>query len=157
MMTARLDRVGASVANAMRVLPVAGEPGYPSPGEIAAGLALIFRARYGPMERLCGASAFLMSLDPEDLDTLLKAAQRDREPPRPFTGLSRRHRSPPLTPIEKRRAAQIPDFDDPDFLAKLGAGTSARDRRARLASAWNGASNRDRRDLVARATGRVNA
>ena len=152
-MTALLDRTAAAVANAMRFLPAAGEPGYPSPGEIAAGLACILRARLGPMERLCGASAFLMALDPEDLDTLLPAAQRDQEPSWPRFG--RRHRPPLLTPAEKRRAAQIPDFDDPDFLAKLGAGTTAHDRRARLASAWNGASNRDRRDLISRATARA--
>ena len=36
-MTGRLDRASAAVANALRVLPAAGEPGYPSPGEIAAG------------------------------------------------------------------------------------------------------------------------
>jgi len=34
----RLDRASAAVANALRVLPAAGDPGYPSPGEIAAGL-----------------------------------------------------------------------------------------------------------------------
>ncbi len=33
----RLDRASAAVANALRVLPAAGEPGYPSPGEIATG------------------------------------------------------------------------------------------------------------------------
>jgi len=33
----RLDRASAAVANALRVLPAAAEPGYPSPGELAAG------------------------------------------------------------------------------------------------------------------------
>ena len=32
----RLERVGAAAANALRVLPVAGDPGYSSPGDIAA-------------------------------------------------------------------------------------------------------------------------
>jgi len=33
----RLDQAGAAVATALRVLPATLEPGYPSPGEIAAG------------------------------------------------------------------------------------------------------------------------
>ena len=138
----RLDRASAAVANALRVLPAAGEPGYPSPGEIAAGLALIFRVRYGPMEKLTLASAAMMSLDPDARHELTQAVERDREPPRPFASFGRRHRPPPLTPIEKRRAAAITFDDDP---------------RAILAAAWAGASDRDRRDLVNRATGRVRA
>ena len=51
----------------------------------------------------------------------------------------RRHRPPPLTKIEQRRAAAITFDDSP---------------RAILAAAWAGASDRDRRDLVNRVTGR---
>jgi len=126
-----------------------------SPGRHAADLAVILRRRLDADARLWLAGAACLALDPDALDTLTTAAQRDLEPPQPCFG--RRHRSPLLTPVEKRRAAQIPDFDDPDFLAKLGAGTTDRDRRARLASAWNGATDRDRRDLMARVTGRVGA
>ena len=36
-MTGRLDRASAAVANAMRILPAAGEPGHMSAGESAAG------------------------------------------------------------------------------------------------------------------------
>ncbi len=141
-MTARLDRASASVANALRILPAAGEPGYPSPGEIAAGLAHILRAHCGPMERLALASAAMMALDRDNLDSLMTAAQRDLEPPWPFTSFGRGHRPPPLTKIEQRRAAAI-QFDDT--------------LRAILAAAWAGASDRDRRDLVNRATGRAAA
>ena len=122
-------------------------------GALSGELALIWRRHLGPVELCLLLATAAQAANPEDLDTLM-TAQRDREP---LTGFGRNHRSPPLTAIEKRRAEQIPDFDDPDFLAKLGAGTTAHDRRVRLASAWNGASNRDRRDLVARVTGRVNA
>ena len=150
-MTGRLDRASAAVANALRVLPAAGEPGYPSPGEIAAGLALILRARCGPMERLTLASAALMALDRDARQDLLHAAERDRQAEEfPFPGVDpelwarvcREHRPPPLTPIEKRRAAAIQFEDTP---------------RAVLAAAWAGASDRDCRDLVNRATGRVQA
>ncbi len=34
----RLDRASAAVANALRVLPSAGDPEYLSPGDLAAGL-----------------------------------------------------------------------------------------------------------------------
>ena len=147
----RLDRASAAVANALRVLPAAGEPGYPSPGEIAAGLALIFRVRYGPMERLTLASAAMMALDADARHELTQAAERDRQAeefpfpgvdPEMFRRVCREHRSPPLTPIEKRRADAI-QFDDSP--------------RAILAAAWAGASDRDRRDLVNRVTGRAAA
>ncbi len=147
----RLDRASAAVANALRVLPAAGEPGYPSPGEIAAGLATIFRDRYGPMERLTLASAAMMALDPDARHELTQAAERDRQADDwPFPGVDpelwarvcREHRPPSLTKIEQRRAAAI-QFDDTP--------------RAILATAWAGASDRDRRDLVNRATGRAAA
>ncbi len=76
-MTGRLDRAGAAVATALQILPVTGDPGHMSPGELAAGLALILRARCGPMERLTLASAALMALDRDNLDSLMTAAQRD--------------------------------------------------------------------------------
>lgn len=60
----------------------------------------------------------------------------------PWPHFGRKHRAPVLTEIEKRRAAAICFDDDP---------------RALLAAAWAGASDRDRRDLVARATGRARA
>ncbi len=120
-------------------------------GALSGDLALIWRRHLGPVELCLLLATAAQAANPEDLDTLM-TAKRDREP---LTDFGRKHRPPPLTAIEKRRAAQIPDFDDPDFLAKLGAGTTDRDRRARLASAWNGASNRDRRDLISRATARA--
>ena len=124
------------------------------PGALSGDLALIWCRHLGPVERCLMLATAAQAADPEDLATLLTAVRRNQES---LTGFGRKHRPPPLTAIEKRRAAQIPDFDDPDFLAKLGAGTTARDCRARLASAWNGASDRDRRDLVNRATKKVNA
>ncbi len=36
----RLDRAGATVANALRILPTVVEPGYPSPSDFAAGQRL---------------------------------------------------------------------------------------------------------------------
>jgi hypothetical protein len=48
----RLDRASAAIANALRILPSAGEPGYSSPGKLTAGLASIFRKLLGPCERL---------------------------------------------------------------------------------------------------------
>ena len=86
-MTARLDRTGTAIANALRVLPVAGDPGYPSPGEIAAGLACILRARLGPMERLTCASSAMMALDgnaAEELAEAVKHGLRAGSPVPPF-------------------------------------------------------------------------
>ncbi len=149
-MTSRLDRIGSAVTLSLRLLPMAGEPGHMPAGEIAAGLAIILRARLGPYERLTVASAGLMALAPEDLDTLLMAAQRHREPPWPFTGLDRKHRPPLLTGDDKRRMAAIPDFDDPDFEAKLGTGTIDQNKRA-LVRIWNSLSDGDRRAFLRRA------
>lgn len=141
----RLDRASAAVANALRILPIAGEPGYPSPGQIAAGLATILRARLGPNERLTIASATMLSLDRDAAEELAEAALADiragEEAPA-FTGFRHRHRSPPLTRVEQRRADAIQFEGSP---------------RAILAAAWVGASDRDRRDLVNRATRRAAA
>ena len=138
----RLDRAGAAVANALRVLPVAGDPGHMPPGDLAAGLATIFRKRLGPCERLTLASAAMLALGPDNRDLLMQAAERDRKAAQVFRRVGRRHRPPPLTPVEQRRADAI-SFDSTP--------------RETLAAAWAGASDRDRCDLVARATGRVDA
>ena len=148
-MTGRLDRASAAVAIALRILPVAGEPGYPTPCEIAVGLAGILYAHCGPMERLTLAVATLMSLDPENLDALLAATQRDREPPWPFLGVGRKHRSPVLSAADKRRMTTIPDFDDTNFEAKLGVGTIDQNKRA-LVRIWNVISDSSRRNFLKR-------
>jgi hypothetical protein len=89
-MTGRLDRVKSSTASALRLLPVAGDPGYPSPGYIAAGLARIWRHHLGPMERLTCASAAMMALDPDTAEELAESTLCDLragEPIPPFTTL----------------------------------------------------------------------
>ena len=83
-MTGRLDRASAAVANALRVLPVAGSVGHPAPSELAAGLAVIFRARLGPNERLYLASAAMLSLDRDAAEQLAKAALHDLRAARPM-------------------------------------------------------------------------
>ena len=138
----RLDRAGAAVANALRALPAAGEPGHMPAGDLAAGLATILRKRLGPCERLTVASAAMLSLDPDSRDTLIRAAERGRKAEQVFRRVGRKYRPPPLTKIEQRRADAI-SFDDT--------------LRETLAAAWAGASDKDRHDLVARATGRVAA
>ena len=79
----RLERVGSAVANALLILPAADSPGHMSPGEFAAGLALILRARCGPMERLTLASAALMALDRDTAEALAKATLHDLHTARP--------------------------------------------------------------------------
>jgi hypothetical protein len=111
-----------------------------SPGDLAAGLATIFRKRLGPCERLTLASAAMLALDPDSRDLLIQAAERGKRAERVFRRAGHRHRAPSLTPIERRRAAAI-SFDDTP--------------RETLAAAWSGASDKDRRDLVALATGRA--
>jgi len=138
----RLDNASAAIADALRVLPSAGEPGHMPPGDLAAGLASIFRKRLGPCERLTVASAAMLSLDPDSRDTLIRAAERGRKSDQVFRRVGRRHRPPPLTKIEQRRADAI-SFDSSP--------------RETLAAAWAGASDRDRRDLMARETGRAMA
>ena len=89
-MTDPLDRMGSTTAAALRLLPVAGEPGYPSPGKIADGLAIILRAHLGPYERLTFASAALLSLDADTAEELAEATLADlREgvPVPPFSTL----------------------------------------------------------------------
>ena len=138
----RLAKAGAAVADALRILPVAGDPGHMPPGEIAEDLAIIFRKRLGPCERLTLASAAMLSLDPDNRDALVRAAVRAERAERVFRRVGPMHRPPSPTPIEQRRAAAI-SFD-----------TTPRET---LAAAWTGASDKDRRDLVALATGRAAA
>ena len=89
-----------------------------------------------------------MALDRDARQELLQAAERDRQAegfpfpyvdPEMWAHIFREHRPPPLTKIEQRRAAAITFDESP---------------RAVLAAAWAGASDRDRRDLVNRATGK---
>ncbi len=82
-MTGRFDRASAAVVNALRVLSDAGEPGFQSPGTLAAGLATIFRARLNPIERLTIASAALMSLDRDAAEQLAEATLSDLRAARP--------------------------------------------------------------------------
>ncbi len=147
----RLVRAARALIAALRLLPVAGEPGYPPPGEIAARLAHILRARFDPMERLCLASAAVMALDQDGRQALIEAAEHDQQAeewpflgvdPDPSNRVCRKHRPPPLTPAQKQRADAI-SFDGSP--------------RETLAAAWAGATERNRRDLVARATGRAAA
>jgi hypothetical protein len=142
---------GDAIAAGLRCLRHAGDPGYEPAGKLAGGMAIILRARLGTMERLYLASAALLSLDRDSRQELVQAADRDQQPDDwPFPGVDREmfnqvcreHRSPPLTKIEQRRADAI-SFDDTP--------------RETLAHAWNNATDRDRRDLVNRATGRIAA
>ena len=103
------------------------------------------------MERLFLASIALLSLERGSRQELAQALDRDHQHDDwPFPGVdremfnqvAREHRPPPLTRVEKRRADAI-QFDDTP--------------RAKLATAWAGATERDRRDLLDRATGRARA
>ncbi len=75
----RLDRVGSAIADALRIIPVAGDPGYTPPGDLVADLASIFRKRLGPCERLTVASAAMLSLDPDSRRELVETAERCRK------------------------------------------------------------------------------
>lgn len=154
-MTARPDRVGEAVARMLRLLPAAGEPGHASEYGLATGLSCILRARLGPMERLTLASATIMSLDAEDAEALAQAALADlrgdalaeREAERQRRQFAEHcatstYRSPPLSRREAREAARIRLDISP---------------RAKLAEAWAQAPDRDRRDLIDRATKAVAA
>ena len=89
-MTGRLDRMGNATVSALRLVPVAGEPGHMSPGKLATGLAHIIRARLVSSERLLVASAGMLSLGRNAAEELAEATLADlREgvPVPPFTGL----------------------------------------------------------------------
>jgi hypothetical protein len=95
-MTKRFDRAATATVNCLRVLPEAGESGYPSPGQLVAGLAIILRTRLGPIERLTVASAAMLSLDREAAENLAEATLTDLRsgsPIAPFTTLREEARS----------------------------------------------------------------
>ena len=77
MMANRINQVGNATVSALLLLPAAGEPGYPSPGELAAGLAMVVRARLGPRERLGFAIAGMLSLDRAVAEKLAEAILHD--------------------------------------------------------------------------------
>ena len=142
----RLERVLAHTGYCLREIRHTARP-----GALSGDLALIWRRHLGPVERCLLLATAAQAADPEDLDALLTAVQRDREveewpfpgvDPEMFRRVCREHRPPPLTKIEQRRADAI-SFDESP--------------RATLVAAWAGASDRDRRDLVNRVTERVNA
>ena len=105
-------------------------------------LAKVFRRRLQPVERFTLASAAIQSLDPDSRDKVIRAAVRAERAEQVFRRIGPMHRPPSPTPIQKRRAAAISFNDTP---------------RETLAAAWSGASDKDRRDLVALATGRAAA
>ena len=107
----RLERVSAAVANALRILPVAGEPGFMSPGGIAAGLADILRAHAGPSERLCIAAGAVQSLDADAAHGLAQATLADLSTPATELDLERQRQidawvrhCASRSPLEMRRA-----------------------------------------------------
>lgn len=61
--TGRLERVTFAIESAIRLQPAAGEPGHRTAGQLAAALALIFRARLDPAERVAFAGAALLALE----------------------------------------------------------------------------------------------
>ena len=116
----RLDRASAAFANALRILRAIDDPGYPSLGHIVGGLARIFGKLLGPKERLCVALAAFFALDLVNRQAFIDAVARGwRAAECPFPGVDREmhqqvwreHRSPPLTAVQKRRAAAI-SFDE---------------------------------------------
>ena len=67
-------RATKAIRFALEVLPAAGEPGNPSPGELASDLAFILQARLDDAERLLLASSAVMALDGDERDYLCDAA-----------------------------------------------------------------------------------
>jgi len=150
------QRAAAAIAAALTCLPA--RPA----GELAGELAMILRARLPRAERLLLAGAGLMALPAGDAEDLVRATWRDiraaahirldrvgatvaierERQRRQWARHCRRssYRSPPLTAAQRRRATNHSLDDSP---------------RAALARAWSGASERDRRDLIRRATGRT--
>ena len=80
----RLDRSVMAAINVMHILPFAGPPTHMSPFELAAGLSDIYRKHLDPCERLCLASAALMSLDRDTAEELAKATLHDLRAARPM-------------------------------------------------------------------------
>lgn len=140
-MTGRPDRVGEAVARVVRLLPAVGEPGHASEFQLATGLALIFRARLDPLERLTVAAAAVLALDDEDAEALAEATLADLE-------------ADTIDEAERMRR-QWAAWCGRDSRQPVVPGYPAqppKSPRALLAEAWGQASDRDRRDLIARAT-----
>ena len=115
MMANRINQVGNATVSALHLLPAAGEPGYPTASELAAGLAMVVRARLGPCERLGFASAGILSLDRGDAEELAEATLHDLRA------------GPPVPPfVEVREEAR-------DWAAFASPG----ELRAYLSASWN--------------------
>lgn len=61
----RLERAGRALARGISLLRAAGEPGHAEPGELAADLAAILRARLGPVERVWLAGTAGLACPPD--------------------------------------------------------------------------------------------
>jgi hypothetical protein len=88
--TMRLDQVFNATLPALRLLPVAGDPGYPAPGKYAAGLAGIYIKNLGPNERLFLATVAMLALDRDVAEELAETTLGDvrvGRPVPPFTML----------------------------------------------------------------------
>jgi hypothetical protein len=92
----RHDHAGVAVENALRILPAAGEPGYPAPGELSTRLGRILRGRLGLCERLTLASGAIQSLDADTAHELAQATIADL--------------SPPMTELDRERQRQTDDW-----------------------------------------------
>ena len=77
----RLERVSAAAANALRILPAAGKPGYPTPGQLSARLGAALRSHLGPSERLCIAAGAVQSLGADAAHGLSHATLADLSAP----------------------------------------------------------------------------
>jgi len=125
-MTARVADAARALVCALQILPVAGEPGHPSPGRLAAQLAYIFRARLDPMEQLCLASAGMMALNPDTAEALAEA-----------------------TLYDARRGTPVPPFDGLRTEARdWAAFASPGEGRAYLAACWNRLSEAERQGFL---------
>lgn len=75
-MCERLERTINSLMAGFRILPDAGEPGFPSPYEIALGLAVTLSVRLRSSERMTLATAAIMSLDRANAEELAETTLR---------------------------------------------------------------------------------
>ncbi len=107
----RLDRVSAAVANALRILPAAGKPGYPTPGQLSARLGAALRSHLGPSERLCIAAGAVQSLGADAAHGLAQATLADLSAPATELDLERQRQidawvryCASRSPLEMRRA-----------------------------------------------------
>ncbi len=113
-MTRQIDRAGSVVALSLRLLPAAGEPGHRSAGEIAAGLAIILRARLGPCERLTVASAGMLSIDCDTAEELAEATLYDARVGEPVS-------DPLFTPLREEARGWATFASRGELKAYLGA------------------------------------